>query len=468
MITLKDVSFQYSANSEVQAVSNVNITIADGECLVLTGESGCGKTTLTRCINGLVPNFYEGELTGELLLDGQRLMDLQQYEIAKHIGSVFQDPRSQFFTVDSTDEVAFGCENLSMSTEQINSNVNSAFQILSITDLRDHSLFALSSGERQKVAVASIYAMNTPVIVLDEPTANLDQKTIELLHDILLKLKQEGKIIIISEHRLSWLTGLADRYIYIQNGKIQHIWTPQEVSTLSEEQRSLLGLRSFRKIKLDDIEKAPLHTGGNHTIQGRSLSVRLGKTDIFCELNFQFQWGQGGKIVGIVGDNGSGKTTFAKVLCGLMKPSSGEILIDGRLTTIKERVRRTYFVMQDTDYQLFTESVRNELELAERKNHIECDKDAALEQLDLIQVTDRHTISLSGGQKQRVTIAAAFVSGSDILVLDEPTSGLDGKNMMSLKKMISNMKTQGKLIFVITHDMEFLDGIYDEIMQFEK
>ena len=124
--------------------------------------------------------------------------------------------------------------------------------------------------------------------------------------------------------------------------------------------------------------------------------------------------------------------------------------------------------MQDTDYQLFTESVRNELELAERKNHIECDKDAALEQLDLIQVTDRHTISLSGGQKQRVTIAAAFVSGSDILVLDEPTSGLDGKNMMSLKKMISNMKTQGKLIFVITHDMEFLDGIYDEIMQFEK
>ena len=174
MITLKDVCFQYSADSEVQAIQHIDITIPDGECLVLTGESGCGKTTLTRCINGLVPNFYEGRLTGELLLNDKNLPEMPQYEISRHIGTVFQDPRSQFFTVNSTDEVAFGCENLSMSTENINQNIKKAFHNLHMESLQDCSLFALSSGERQKLAVASIYAMDTPVLVLDEPSANLD------------------------------------------------------------------------------------------------------------------------------------------------------------------------------------------------------------------------------------------------------------------------------------------------------
>lgn len=466
MITLKDVCFQYSADSTVKALRHIDLTIQDGECVVLTGESGCGKTTLTRCLNGLVPSFYEGELTGGLLLDEKNLLEMPQYEISRHVGTVFQDPRSQFFTVDSTDEVAFGCENLSMSTEKINQNIQKAFHNLRIEALKDCSLFALSSGERQKLAVAAIYAMDTPVLVLDEPSANLDLETMEVLRGILQELKREGKTIIVSEHRLSYLMGVADRYVYIQDGEIKQIWTPRQAEELSKAERKALGLRSFQSISLADIAKEGVPAEQGKRIEGRGLAVRLDKTEVFRGLTFNFQWGPAGKVVGITGNNGSGKTTFAKMLCGLLKPSEGALLFDGKPAAAKERLRQTYFVMQDTDYQLFTESVRHELELAERKNHRPCDMELILERMGLSQAAERHPLSLSGGQKQRVTIAAAMASGSDILVLDEPTSGLDGRNMQRLKETILALKKQGKLIFVVTHDMEFLDGIYDEVMSF--
>ncbi len=466
MIELNNVSFQYETDSGDQALKHITLGIKKGECVVLTGESGCGKTTLTRCVNGLVPDFYEGSLSGELFLEGHSLLALPQYHKSSRIGTVFQDPRSQFFTVNSTDEAAFGCENLAMSTEEINRRVNQSFRSLQMENLRDRSLFELSSGERQKLAIASVYAMDTAVLVLDEPSANLDQRTIGILRDILLKLKQEGKTLLISEHRLSYLMGVADRYLYIREGEIAESWTPEEAARLTDEERSRFGLRSFRQIRLEDITREVQTGPEERVIEGQGLAVKLGGTEIFRSLDFSFRWGKKGKVVGILGDNGSGKTTFARVLCGLLKPSEGKIRIDGRVTTPKQRIRLTYFVMQDTDYQLFTESVRHELTLAERKNHSGRSLDEIMEKLNLLPFADRHPLSLSGGQKQRVTIAAAFVSGSDILVLDEPTSGLDGKNMQLLKTIIRGLKAEGKLVFVITHDMEFLDGMYDEIMKF--
>lgn len=174
MITIRNLQFQYDAAPEINALYGIDLEIRKGECIVLTGESGCGKTTLTRCLNGLIPNFFEGTLTGEILYEGVPVNKLEQYELSRKIGTVFQDPRSQFFAVNTTDEVAFGCENLAFSTERINQNVDAAFSRMNIDVLRDRSLFGLSSGEKQRLAVASIYAMDTDVIVLDEPTANLD------------------------------------------------------------------------------------------------------------------------------------------------------------------------------------------------------------------------------------------------------------------------------------------------------
>lgn len=471
-VQIENLTFQYESTLQENTLQDINLTIRKGECIVLTGESGCGKTTLTRCINGLIPNFFDGTLSGEILCENQPVNKMEQYKLAQYIGSVFQDPRSQFFTVNTTDEVAFGCENLAFSTEHINRNIDKAFSRMKIENLRGRSLFELSSGEKQRVAVASIYAMDTDIILLDEPTANLDEETIQMLRELLFTLKVEEKTIILSEHRLSWLSGLADRYIYLKNGKIEHTWSALEASQLTHTALQEYGLRSIQEPPLKEL--SPSLKKGEKELTFQDICVCYGKKEIICNLNHNITWGTEGKIIGILGKNGSGKTTFAKVLCGLIKAKSGTIYLNSKKMNTTELVKSTYFVMQDADYQLFTESVVHEIELAARKNLPKKntfspeDTENTLQEFGLEEYLKRHPLSLSGGQKQRVTIAAAIASNSEILVFDEPTSGLDGKNMRQLKITLQKIKKQGKLIFIITHDTEFLNGLTDEIMNIKK
>lgn len=468
IITIKKLCFQYEAALREEVLKNIDLEIGRGECVVITGESGCGKTTLTRCINGLIPGTYEGSLAGELFYEDKPLAEMPQYEVSTHIGTVFQDPRSQFFAVNSTDEVAFGCENLSFTTERINQNVDEAFSRLHMEALRDRSLFKLSSGEKQRLAVASIYAMNTDVIILDEPTANLDGEAIQDLRRLLSSLKAEGKTLIVSEHRLSWLDGIADRYVYMKHGRIEQIWSAQEVLLLSAETLREYGLRSMCEIRLP-VGKAMTQDGENELICDR-LSVCYGNKEVIHNLSFHLTWGEKGKIVGIVGKNGSGKTTFSKALCGLLDFKEGAIYLNGEKMSRKEQLKKTYLVMQDSDYQLFTESVSHELELAARKNApkgavlSESETGCILDEFGLAEFPERHPLALSGGQKQRVTIAAAIAAQPDILVLDEPTSGLDARNMQRLRDILCRLKKQGKLIFIVTHDAEFLAGLTDEVL----
>lgn len=278
MITIRNLQFQYDAAPEINALYGIDLEIRKGECIVLTGESGCGKTTLTRCLNGLIPNFFEGTLTGEILYEGVPVNKLEQYELSRKIGTVFQDPRSQFFAVNTTDEVAFGCENLAFSTERINQNVDAAFSRMNIDVLRDRSLFGLSSGEKQRLAVASIYAMDTDVIVLDEPTANLDGETIQNLRELLFTLKAEGKTLIISEHRLSWLGGIADRYVYMRKGRIEKIWSAAEAACLSPDVLREYGLRSIQNV-LFPTKKTPARSDANE-LTCQNLCIYYGKQEI--------------------------------------------------------------------------------------------------------------------------------------------------------------------------------------------
>ena len=347
MITIRNLQFQYDAAPEINALYGIDLEIRKGECIVLTGESGCGKTTLTRCLNGLIPNFFEGTLTGEILYEGVPVNKMEQYELSRKIGTVFQDPRSQFFAVNTTDEVAFGCENLAFSTERINQNVDAAFSRMNIDVLRDRSLFGLSSGEKQRLAVASIYAMDTDVIVLDEPTANLDGETIQNLRELLFTLKAEGNTLIISEHRLSWLVGIADRYVYMRKGRIEKIWGAAEAACLSPDVLREYGLRSIQNV-LFPTKKTPARSDANE-LTCQNLCIYYGKQEIIHDLNFHFTWGEEGRIIGIVGANGSGKTTFSKVLCGLMAPRTGEIRLNGKKMTHRELLKKTYFVIQYRD-----------------------------------------------------------------------------------------------------------------------
>ncbi|WP_329886556.1 ABC transporter ATP-binding protein [Pseudoramibacter faecis] len=466
IITIKDLCFQYEAAAQGDALKNVNLQVKQGECLVLTGESGCGKTTLLRCLNGLIPEFYEGKLSGELFFRETSYEGLEQYEVSAHISTVFQDPRSQFFTVNSTDEIAFGCENLSLSTERINENVENAFSHLNIGRLKDRSLFMLSSGEKQKLAIASVYAMSTDVILLDEPTANLDESSIQDIRKMLSALKAEGKTLIVSEHRLSWLDGIADRYVYMAKGEIQQIWSAENAKQLSEDDLRQYGLRSL--CEYDIHFRSDSSDSGENELSCEGLTVSYGRQRIIRDMTFRFSWGKQGKIVGIVGKNGSGKTTLAKTLCGLLTPSDGIITLNGKKVGAKELCKSAYMVIQDADYQLFTESVLHEIQLADRKRQSKRRKadpqkiTELLNRFGLEGYKDRHPLSLSGGQKQRVTIAAALAAGADILVLDEPTSGLDGRNMQNLKEALRKIKAQGKLILIVTHDAEFLNDLTDQ------
>lgn len=226
MIELQHVSFSYPDSTD-GGLRDVTLTIPDGQCVLLCGRSGCSKTTLTRLINGLIPQFFPGELTGRVLLDGEDVSRLPLYRIAERVGSVFQNPRTQFFNVDADSEIAFGLENEAVPQTQMTHRVAETAQALRIEDLLGRSIFALSGGEKQKIAFASVYAMNPSVYLLDEPSSNLDMASIDALREHLRLIKAQGKTVIVAEHRLYYLLDVADRVIYLEDGRVAGDWTPE-------------------------------------------------------------------------------------------------------------------------------------------------------------------------------------------------------------------------------------------------
>ena len=222
MIELKHVSFAYQGQ-EHDGLHDINLTIADGECVLFCGRSGCGKTTITRLVNGLIPQFYAGELTGSVLVDGQEISKLPMYQTAAKVGSVFQNPRTQFFNVDTDSEIAFGIENEARPPVELAERVEQATDDLHISPLRNRNIFELSGGEKQKIAFASVYAMNPEIYLLDEPSSNLDMTSIQELKGHLRLLQKQGKTILIAEHRLYYLMDLADRIVYLRTGRIEKV-----------------------------------------------------------------------------------------------------------------------------------------------------------------------------------------------------------------------------------------------------
>ena len=271
MIEFKHLSFSYDPHGEqgdregTEDLHDVNLTVHDGECVLLSGKSGCGKTTMTRLVNGLVPHFYPGKLCGEVLLDERNVSEMPMYETASLVGSVFQNPRTQFFNVDTDSEIAFGLENRAFPREQIEEKVATAAKDLKIENLRGRNIFSLSGGEKQKIAFASVYAMNPSVYLLDEPSSNLDMESVASLQSHLKMLKSQGKTILIVEHRLYYLMGIADRIIVLNEGRIKKDYSVKEFLTLSDEERRSMGLRTT------DLRKEfPLVTAGKSKKQGWS------------------------------------------------------------------------------------------------------------------------------------------------------------------------------------------------------
>ena len=449
MIELKNVSFAYPDSTD-GGLKNIDLTIPDGQCVLLCGRSGCGKTTLTRLINGLIPQFLDGDLSGEILLDGEKLANLPMYRIAEKVGSVFQNPRTQFFNVDTDGEIAFGMENEAVPQKQMERRVAEAAKVLHIESLLGRNIFALSGGEKQKIAFASVYAMNPQVYLLDEPSSNLDMTAIGELREHLRLIKSQGKTVIIAEHRLYYLTDVADRIIYLENGRITGDFTPEQFMALSTEERQKMGLRA-----IDLQEEKPVRavmTGQPPVLELKNVSLAYKKQPVLSDISLQ---AAPGDIIAVVGHNGAGKTTFSRALCGLQKETSGFYLWNGKPQKPKERMKRSYMVMQDVNYQLFAESVEAECTFGIKHPDTELAK-KTLEELGLISFRERHPNTLSGGQKQRLAAASSMVCGKELLVFDEPTSGLDYESMVRLSSLIRRLSDRGKIIFIVTHDYEFV------------
>lgn len=459
MITLDHVSFAYKGTEE-ESLREISLHIEKGECVLLCGGSGCGKTTLTRLINGLIPHFYEGTLSGSVTVDGKSTGETDIATLSDRVGSVFQNPRTQFFNTDTDSEIVFGLENRGYSSETMREMLDRITEELDIGGLRARNIFELSGGEKQKIAFASVYALEPEIFVLDEPSSNLDRRSVEELRELLRQVKSKGKTVVIAEHRLWYLTDIADRVIVMKEGRILRDMDIRTFRALSDEEAGRLQLRSRSLPKEVPIDSSAGFERPRFEVRG--LRVRRDDRTVLEDLSFV---AYSGEILAITGDNGAGKTTLARTVCGLLRESSGTISLDGKPLSPKECREKSYMVMQDVGHQLFTDSVEEECRLGVRPPSEETIREV-LTRLSLAELRERHPMSLSGGQKQRLAVAVGKISGKELLIFDEPTSGLDRNSMRKVGDLMRSLAEEGKVVLVITHDEELIESVCSRVLRF--
>ncbi len=463
MIKLKNLSFCYENTNEGQRqLRAISLHVKKGELIILSGKSGCGKTTLTRVLNGLCPAFYPGKLTGSYLLNGQDALNIPIHQLGTLVGSVFQDPRSQFFATNTTDEMALGMENIPLERPVMRERMDAVCRQMNIDRLLDRRIFPLSSGEKQLVAIASVCVMEPKVIVLDEPSANLDSEAMVRLGTLLYRLKMAGHTIILSEHRFHYVRDSFDRLVFMEDGAVSAVYGREEALSLTPRQLKDMGLRSF--------EQPAFRVGGAYRqnpddiLQASAISCMLDGREILDEVTFA---AQEGKILAITGPNGAGKSTLCRMITGLYR-GVGSVWLDGELLKRKQRTQKAFFVQQDSDYQLYAPTVLDEFFLNSKQTAE--GKESALSRLremGMDAYLDRHPASLSGGQKQRLLLALAAVSEKKLLVFDEPTSGLDGYNMCLTVDLLKRLAGDNRCILLITHDMELIAEVTDSVLYIE-
>ena len=453
MIRLEDASFTYPFNTAA-TVREVNLEVAPGEVVLLTGPSGCGKSTLVRMVNGLALHHFGGTQTGGVRVGGSPVDQLEAADIAARVGTVFQDPESQFFALDVRDEIAMGHEWRRVPAEETGRRVRQAADMFGLNDLMDRSILNLSEGQKQKVALASIMTLGPRALVLDEPSANLDPESTESLALILAELKAAGVAVLVVDHRLYWLRGLADRVAVMDQGRI----VAQGAFDILDDDRLRLryGLRESRVVDPRP-GLQPLGGDAGRCISLRNLSFAHGRQrPVFSEVNLDLPLGQ---VVGLLGSNGVGKTTLAMLLTGLHKAGRGRLVFDGQEMKPAELLRRASVVLQNTDHQLHMRTVLAEVAASlphkERAGGGERGL-ALLDKYGIAHLAERHPQSLSGGEKQRLVIACGEAKNPDVLILDEPTSGLDGANMELIAQSTRDFARRGACVLLISHDLELL------------
>ena len=476
-LLMDGVSFSYAGGRSGAGVTGISLSIRAGEVALLCGRSGCGKTTVTRLANGLAPHFYEGTVAGSVRVCGLDVAHAELWETARLVGSVFQNPKSQFYNVDVRGEIAFGCENLGFDPADIARRVDNATRAFDLAPLLDASLFSLSGGQKQRVACASATATSPRLVVLDEPSSNLDFETIARLRAAIARWKESGAAVLVAEHRIHYLDGLADQVIYLDEGRIAHRWSGDEFARLDDAEHVRLGLRAR---SVADAFRFPERTRCASPVPNRHDDAPIGQiprkapkseTPPIRFENLTAEYRKNGaltraldipslelpraSVTALIGPCGAGKSTFAEAVCGLSR-CGGTVEIDGVRLGKRDRRRRCFMVMQDVNHQLFAESVLDEVLLGMAGDDREQRALGILRDLDLDELAQAHPLSLSGGQRQRVAIAQALATDRPLIIYDEPTSGLDLAHMRQVADTIRRVRARGATQIVITHDPEFV------------
>lgn len=428
MLEFKDVSFTYK-NSNNKVLDRVNFKINKGECILLTGVSGSGKSTLIHLMNGLIPTLYEGQLEGEILFKNKDLKDIESYDISKNIGYVSQDPRGHFFTTNTTSELVFSMENYGIPLNEMKKKYSELVNLLELEKLVDKNIIYISSGERQKIAIGCSLSLEPEIIILDEPSSNLDFHMTKKLKRLIEKLKTKGYTIIIAEHRIYYIQDLIDRVFVINNGKVM--------------EKTISDLKSNNEVPLRSLDIFNLELE-NISCKNKELLMEINNITYKNILSNITTTVYKGDVIGLIGKNGVGKTTLLRLLSNIMKPNKGKIV--GKVVP--------FLVMQDMDYQFFTESVESEMKFGSADNDLE-KINSLLMKLGLTELKDKIPFELSGGQKQRLLIAISALANVNLLMFDEPTSGLDYVNMTKVSGILKDLSKNSALI-VATHDIEFL------------
>lgn len=479
MIDVASLSFSYVSEltgDRVEALKDVDLSADAGSLTLVCGASGCGKSTLMKALTGLVPQMTPGELDGVVRINGRNLADVALTDVGHLCSSVFQNPRTQFFCDTVAEELAFCGENYGRERATLRQQSERAAKLMGISHLLERKLTTLSGGQLQKVALACALASGAPVLLADEPTSNLDPAAISEVREALKVLKEQGLTIVVVEHRLHFLRGLADQVLLMEGGRVTRRWSGAEFFSMGQAQRRSLGLRTLvdpgppetwvgqgqagRQEKQAGRQENREAAANPVRLSCRGLSFAYGANPVFEGLDADFPAGQ---ITCIAGANGIGKTTLVRVLCGLAAPSSGSISLDGVPASRKTRRSACALVMQDTGRQLFSDTLAGELTIG--ASHASGQSgEQLLADFDLANLGERHPLSLSGGQKQRLVIAAARATGRPIVILDEPTSGVDARHLDSITATLRRIADEGAAVVVVTHDGEFAAACADRLI----
>ena len=494
VIEFVDFTFQYRAQAK-PTLNNINLTIYEGEKVLIVGPSGSGKSTLSNCINGLVPFSNEGKISGSLKVKGKETKEKSIFELSNSVGTVLQDPDGQFIGLTVGEDIAFKLENDCVSQEEMKEKVKIVSEIVGIDTHLNSAPYSLSGGQKQRVTLAGVMVGNVDILLFDEPLASLDPATgksaIELIDEI---QKKTNKTILIIEHRLEDVLHCpVDRIIVVDNGKIAADITPEEL--LSSNLLVETGIREplyITALKYAGCNITPeMHPEHINTLKIDSCRERLkewyedtvedkqeasGETILeMKDVKFSYESGKEilhgvsfkvnkGEMVSIVGRNGAGKSTISKLICGFYNPTEGQILFNGRdlvNDTIKERAEKIGIVMQNPNQMISKTMIFDEVALGLKVRGVSEEeiKNRVFETLKicgLYEFRNWPISALSFGQKKRVTIASILVLNPEVIILDEPTAGQDFKHYTEIMEFLKELNQKGVTIIMITHDMHLM------------